>query len=152
MSLRDAPDDHVIDTVQFDVEAGKVREFARATFTEDPVHTDRTLAMSAGFAGIPATATHTVVSGHHRDQRAFVDSLGLALERVVVGGVKWEYLRPLVTGDSLTGVRRVVKDEKREGKRGGTMRVVTLETEFVDAHGATVARQQETIIERGGGS
>lgn len=152
MSSRDAPDDQVIDTVQFDVEAGKVREFARATFTEDPIHTDRTLAMSTGFAGVPATATHTVASGHHRNQRAFVDALGLALERVVVGSVKWKYLRPLVAGDSLTGARRVVNDEKREGKRGGTMRVITLETEFVDAHGTVVARQQETIIERGDGS
>lgn len=139
----------VIDTVEFTVESGKVREFARATFTESPVHTDLTAARDAGYAGIPATATHSVVSGHYRDQRAFVDALGLTLERVVVGSVDWIYDRPLLVGDSLVGTRRVVDDMVKEGKRGGSMRVVTLETQFVDESGATVLRQREQIIERG---
>lgn len=142
----------VIDTVEFTVESGKVREFARATFTESPVHTDLTAARDAGYTGIPATATHSVVSGHYRDQRAFVDALGLALERVVVGSVDWIYDRPLLVGDSLVGTRRVVEDMVKEGKRGGSMRVVTLETQFVDESGTTVLRQREQIIERGAGA
>ncbi|MFD4972441.1 MaoC family dehydratase N-terminal domain-containing protein [Streptomyces sp. NPDC058424] len=139
----------VVDQVAFDVESGKIREFARATFVEDPVHTDRAAAREAGFDDVPATPTHVVVAGHQRDQRAFVERLGLALERVVVGSVRWRYLRPLLAGDSLHGVRRVVRDERREGKRGGSMRMVTLETEYVDAEGAPVVRQLEVLIERG---
>ncbi len=82
-----------VDRVEYDIERGKIREFARATFTIDPVHTDRDAAQAAGFADVPATLTHTVVAGHQRDQRKFVETLGLALERVVVGSVKWTYLR-----------------------------------------------------------
>lgn len=144
-----ATEAQVIDTVHFAVEAGKVREFARATFTESPVHTDADAARRAGYSGIPATATHSVVSGHYRDQRAFVDALGMTLERVVVGSVEWTYYRPLVVGDSLVGTRRVVDDAVKEGKRGGSMRVVTLETDYTDATGATVLSQREQIIERG---
>jgi acyl dehydratase len=139
----------VVDSVSFDVERGKILEFARATGTEDPVHTDEAAANAAGSSSLLATLTHVVVAGHLRDQRAFVERLGLALERVVVGGVRWQYLRALRAGDSLHGIRRVIEDVEREGSRGGTMRILTLETEYVNDDGEPVVRMQETIIERG---
>lgn len=139
----------VIDVVAFDVERGKVRELCRATQTTDPIHTDPAAAVDAGFVDVLATPTHTVVAGHYRDQLGFVNKLGLALERVVVGSVKWDYFRPVQVGDSLRGVRRLVADEQREGKRGGSMRVMTLETNYVDGHDETVVRVTETLIERG---
>ncbi|MCB8913858.1 Acyl dehydratase [Rhodococcus rhodochrous J3] len=138
-----------LDRVEYDIERGKIREFARATFATDPVHTDRDAAQAAGFTDVPATLTHTVVAGHQRDQRTFVEALGLALERVVVGSVKWTYLRPLIAGDHVVGTRRVVDDVRREGKRGGSMRILTLETEYVDADGDPVVRLEEVLIERG---
>ncbi|MFD0306909.1 MaoC family dehydratase N-terminal domain-containing protein [Streptomyces sp. NPDC127119] len=141
--------DTVVDRVAFDVERGKILEFVRATRTDDPVHTDPGLAAENGFSGTPATATHVVVAGHHRDQRAFVEKLGLELSRVVVGSVDWLYRRPLVAGDSLRGTRRVVGDETREGRRGGTMRLITLETAFVDGRGELAVIQREVLIERG---
>ncbi|MGV9710991.1 FAS1-like dehydratase domain-containing protein [Gordonia sp. NPDC003424] len=148
-SVETIPVGTVLDVVSFEVEAGKVREFARATHAADPVHTDPEVAAAAGFESIPATPTHVVVAGHHRDQAGFVSALGLAIERVVVGSVEWEYARPLVVGDRLTGTRRVVDDTTRDGKRGGTMRLVTLETSWVDDAGDTVVTQREVLIERG---
>jgi acyl dehydratase len=139
----------VVDRVAFDVEAGKIHEFARATFADDPVHTDQDLAVRSGFPDALATGTHVVVSGHHRDQRGFVAKLGLELSRVVVGSASWRYQRPLVSGDALHGTRRVVADETREGRRGGTLRIVTLETEFVDQNDEVAVTQREMLIERG---
>ncbi|WP_372477365.1 FAS1-like dehydratase domain-containing protein [Nocardia australiensis] len=139
----------VLDVVSFEVEAGKVREFSKATQTADVVHTDAGAAAAAGYSSIPATPTHVVVAGHHRDQKQFVETLGLAIERVVVGSVEWHYSRPLLVGDRLTGTRRVVDDSTREGKRGGTMRLLTLETEWVDATGDSAVTQREVLIERG---
>lgn len=136
----------VLDVVSFEVEAGKVREFARATHATDSVHVDPA---AAGFPGVLATPTHVVVAGHYRNQREFVAALGLAIERVVVGSVEWDYARPLIAGDRITGTRRVVDDTVREGKRGGTMRLVTLETRWVDADGEVAVTQRETLIERG---
>jgi acyl dehydratase len=140
----------VVDEVAFDVERGKIREFARATHSQDPVHTDLAAARRAGFEHELATATHVVVAGHYRDPRALLQRLGLARERVVVGSVRWQYLRPLQAGDAVRGVRRVVDDRFTEGARGGRMRLVTLETEYVDDDGIAVLRQQEVLIERGG--
>jgi acyl dehydratase len=138
----------VVDTVHFDVERGKIREFARATSAADLVHTDPREAQARGHADVLATATHVVVSGHYRDQRAFVAALGLDLRRIVVGSTSWEYARPVRAGDTLSGTRRLVGDETRAGKRGGTMRLVTLETEYVDGDGAVTVRQREVLIER----
>ncbi|PKZ66076.1 acyl dehydratase [Gordonia terrae] len=143
------PEDDVLDVVSFDVEAGKIREFARATHAEDAVHVDPAAATAAGFERIPATPTHVVVAGHHRNQAEFVAALGLAIERVVVGSVEWEFRRPLLAGDHLTGTRRIVDDTTRDGKRGGTMRLVTLETSWVDAAGEPAVVQREVLIERG---
>jgi acyl dehydratase len=139
----------IVDHVEFDVDRGKILEFARATLAEDPVHTDPAAARAAGFGDLPATATHVVTAGHHRDQRAFVNKLGLAFERIVVGSVKWTYLRPLVAGDSLRGTRRVAEDVR---KRGGALRIVTLDTEYLDAAGEPAVRVREVLIERGAAS
>lgn len=78
-----------LDRVAIDVERRKIREFTRATHTQDAV----------------------VVAGHKRNQSAFVTALGLAIER------------------------------------GGSMRLVTLNTEWVDSTGAVAVRQRETLIE-----
>lgn len=137
-----------LDRVDYDIERGKIREFVRATFTTDPAHTDRDAAQAAGFADAPRP--------HPRRRRfatsatsKLVDTLGLALERVVVGSVKWTYLRTLIAGDHVVGTRRIVDDVQREGKRGGSMRIVTLETEYVDTDGDPVVRLEEVLIERG---
>lgn len=138
----------VLDTVDIAVERGKVREFARATGAADPVHVDAAAAESAGFVAIPATLTHSVVTGHQRDQRAFVTALGLALERIVVGSVSWEYARPLAVGDELRAERRVESDVTKDG-RSGPMRIIGLVTTFTDTAGQVALTQRETLIERG---
>ncbi|MCW2778300.1 MAG: MaoC protein dehydratase [Frankiales bacterium] len=137
-----------VDQVRFQVERGKIAEFARATGALDPRHVDPEAARADGHAGALATATHVVVAGHQRDQRGFVAALGLDITRIVVGSVTWTYARPLVAGDELVGTRRVVGDETRQG-RSGTNRLVTLETEFVDAAGDVAVRQREVLVERG---
>ncbi|MTD12468.1 acyl dehydratase [Nakamurella sp. YIM 132087] len=145
----DGPDGPVeIDRVEFEVERGKIGEFVRATAVQDPIHRDSAAARSAGLADIAATATHVVVAGHHRDQLAFVRALGLDLPRVVVGAVRWDYERPLVAGDSLRGMRHVVADERRATRTGGSLRRITLRTDYLDAADTRVVRVTETIIER----
>ena len=137
----------LVDEVTLPVESGKVREFARATGASDPIHLDADAAAAAGFAAILAPLTFSVSTAHLRDQGAFVLSLGLEIERIVVGSVSWEYRRPLLVGDELRAVRRVEGDVSRIG-RSGPMRFVTLVTEFTDAVGEVVLVQREVLIER----
>lgn len=139
----------VIDEYAFPLEEGKIREFARAIHDPAERYTDAEAAAREGFAAIPAPLTFTVIAGHYRDARAAVEKLGLDIRRIVVGEVGWEYERPLVAGDRLHGRRVVVDVRTREGGRGGTMTIVTLETEFRDQHDDVVLRWRETLIERG---
>lgn len=137
----------VVDRISFPVEMGKIREFAIAVGEVDPVYLDAEAARAAGHRGIPAPPTFAVVAGHWRDQGAMVRQLGLDIRRVVVGEVRWRYLAPVHAGDQLTGTRVVRDVVTREGRRGGQMRIITLETEFVNQDGVTTVRQSDTLIE-----
>lgn len=139
----------IVDEVRFVVEQGKISEFARATSAQDPVHSDRREAERRRLSDVAATATHVVVSDHYRSQATMVEKLGLELSRVVVGGTGWEYLRPLVAGDALTGRRVVIGDSGKTTSKGQALRILILESTFRDQQGSVVVRQQETIIERG---
>ncbi|MEA2171969.1 MAG: hypothetical protein QOF76_5269 [Solirubrobacteraceae bacterium] len=121
----------VVDTVSFPVEEGKVREFARAVGDPEPT-------------AVPLT--FAVVAGHWRDQGAMLEALGLALERVVVGGCEWEYHAPVRIGDRLRGTRVVAGAQTKE-RPGGTMTVLTLETRFEREDGVLAVVQRDTIIE-----
>lgn len=139
----------VVDEVAFTVESGKIAEFARATGARDIVHTDRRVAQRRNLTNIPATATHVVMAGHHRSPAAMLETLGLDLPRVMVGGTAWVYLRPLVASDELTGRRVVVGDQTKTSRSGTPLRILTLQTEYRDHDGTVVVRQEETILERG---
>jgi acyl dehydratase len=139
----------VVDEFSFPVEAGKVREFALAIHDPAERYRDRVAARTEGFAETPAPLTFTVIGGHYRDARAAVARLGLDIRRVVVGEVEWTYERPVLVGDRLHGRRTVAEVRTREGARGGTMTLVTLETEFRDQRDQVVVRQREVLIETG---
>lgn len=139
-----------LDEVTFPVERGKIREFVRALHETDPVHQDAGAATAAGFTAIPAPLTFPMVAMSWRDRDAAVEDLGFDFERLLHGGTTWEYVRPLVVGDEITVRRSVAAVDQREGKRGGTMTFVTIDTELTDAAGGLVARQTDTLIQTGG--
>ena len=138
-----------IDEVRFPVERGKVREFARSLGDPDPVHLDGGAASSAGFDGIPAPLTFGMVAMHWRDRDAMIEDLGFDFTRLLHGGVRWDYRRPVLVGEELRATRRVADVKRRDGKRGGSMTFVTVETEFRDADGELAILQVDTLIERG---
>ena len=149
MIAEDARVGMLVDEYFVPVEAGKVLEFARAI--QDPAARYRSLeeAVAEGFAAVPAPLSFVVTAAHHRDAGAAASSLGLAMERVVVGEVGWEYERPVLVGDVLHGRRRVSGVRHRDGARGGSMTFVTMTTEFRDRDDRPVLRQDETLIETG---
>lgn len=138
----------LVDTIEIPVERGKIRELAIATQDPDPVYATLDAALAAGLEEVPAPPTYSVVAGHYRDQRAAVDTLGLALERILVGEVSWEYLVPVFAGDLLRGDRYVVDVSERAGRRGGLMKFVTMETELRNRRDQIAVRWRETLIER----
>jgi acyl dehydratase len=138
-----------LDEVTFPVERGKVRELVRALHEDDPIYQDAAAAAAAGFDAIPAPLTFPMVAMLWRERDAAIEDLGFDFKRLLHGGTTWEYARPIVVGDEITVKRRVAAIDRREGKRGGAMTFVTIDTEITDATGARVARQTDTLIQTG---
>lgn len=136
-------------TVTFPVERSKVREFARSLCEHDPMYTDVEVARAAGFENIPVPPTFVVSSAHWHESDDLIAALDMDSRRALHGESGWKYLGPVVVGDELTAKRRICDVTKREGKRGGTMTLVSVQTDFTNQRGELVVSQTDVIIETG---
>jgi acyl dehydratase len=136
--------------VTFPIDRSKLVELAKSFGDEDPVWRDPEAASSAGFDGLPANPTATVLVNHWREGgvASMVEAIGADLARVLHGEATWEYFRPVRAGDELTA-RQVISDvTTREGKRGGSMTLVKIATDFTNQDGELAVRRTDTLIER----
>ncbi len=138
-------------TVCFPVDRSKLAELARSFGDPDPVWHDPQAARDAGFEGVPVPPTATVIADHWRPGGAseMIDAIGADLARVLHGEASWEFLAPLRAGAEVSATQRVEGVTTREGKRGGSMTLVALVTDYVDGDGVTVVRRRDTLIEKG---
>jgi MaoC dehydratase-like protein len=121
------------------VEWGKVREFARA------VHDPR-------FGREPPVPplTFPVVLSAEFVERFVSELLPLDRRRTVHGEQEYEYLEPLQVGQVIRCRAKILRDEVKQGQRGGRMRLVTLEVELTDAEsGDTIGFERMTAVEQG---
>lgn len=137
------------------VEAGKVEEFARAFRDEDPLYRSESTADDRGFDAVPAPLTFTRTAAFPRYRPEGVDDmpgfdLGFRKEYAVHGEQAYEYERPLVVGDVLSGVTTLADVFQRNGRRGGTLTFAIYETEFRDRSDDPVVTARSTLIETGG--
>lgn len=139
-------------SVTFPVERGKLAELARAFHDPDPVWFDPDAARAAGFPSLPVPPTVTSLVDHWLPAGALTNALaiGADVERLLHGQAEWEYLAPVEVGQELTASSRVADISVREGKRGGSMTLATIETEFRTADGQVVVRRRDTLIETEG--
>jgi acyl dehydratase len=136
--------------VTFPIDRSKLVELAKSFGDDDPVWRDPEAARAAGFDGLPAPPTVTVVINHWREGgvAALVEDIGADLARILHGEASWEYFTPVRAGDELTA-RQVVTDvTTREGKRGGSMTLVKIATDFTNQDGELAVRLTDTLIER----
>lgn len=139
-----------LDRTTFPIERSKLAELARSFGDDDPVWYDDAAAAAAGFDAVPVPPTVTVLSAHWKPGGvpALVEQLGMDLGRVLHGEARWEYLGPVRLGDTLTARQWVADVTTREGKRGGSMTLVTLKIDFTNQHGELVTRRTDVLIER----
>src|SRR5262245_64305342 len=120
------------------VEWGKVREFARA------VHDPR-----LGREPPVPPLTFPVVLSAEFIERFVSELLPLDRRRTVHGEQDYEYLEPLRVGQVIRCTARILRDEVKQGQRGGRMRLVTVEVKLTDAmSGDTIGFERMTAIEQ----
>ena len=132
------------------VEAGKVEEFARALYDDDPIYRDRAAARARGFSDTPAPLSFTRTGRFPRYRTGEAIDLGFRHEYTLHGAQAYEYERLPVVGDRLRGETTLVDVTEREGKRGGAMTFVELETVYFDADDEQVLSERATVIETHG--
>jgi len=132
---------------EFCVERGKIREYALALGLADPVHTDTEAAQRAGYEDVVAPPTFTRQFWHETPESDPMPHLGFDPARRLHGEQEFEYHKALVAGMVLRGRNAVVSTREREGKRGGRMTFVIIETRFTDERGDLVQVARRTLIE-----
>ena len=124
----------------FPVERGKIREFATAILDDNPNYQEGDTPLA------PPTFTMTSQFWPATLEEPPPD-LGINYARVVHGEQDFEYLEPIHAGDVLTGEITVADVFTKEGKRGGTLTFVVLETRFTNQNGKEAVVARATIIE-----
>jgi hypothetical protein len=126
---------------EMDIERGKVREFARATFSVNPSYlegpnpiSEPTFLTTAMFWHDQSSDPWPAVA---MDQRR-----GLHAEQEFVF-----FGPPPRAGTRLSGQARIEQIYEKQGRRGGLMTFVVMVTDFHDEHGQLVARATLTGVE-----
>ncbi len=120
------------------VEWGKVREFARAV--NDP---------RLGREPPVPPITFPVVLTASFVERFVTELVPLDRRRTVHGEQEYEYRRPLRVGETVRCRARITRDETKQGRRGGRMRLLTVEIELSAREtGEVIGYERMTTVEQ----
>lgn len=123
----------------------KIREFANAVFSTNPINHDVFSAQAAGYTDIVAPPTFAVVIQERSLHTVLADpEAEIDFSRVVHGDQKFVSVRPIVAGDELTSIIEVASV-----KSLGAHSMVTFNTEIFDVEKKLVATAISTLVVRG---
>lgn len=123
----------------------KVREFANAVFSQNPINLDLDAARAAGYSDLVAPPTFPIVVQERTLAQLLAEpDAGIDFTRVVHGDQRFSYTRPIVAGDELTATLAVTSVKSLGGHN-----MVTSESVIIDAEGKHVVTAISTLVVRG---
>ena len=129
----------------FEVEAGRIEQYADAVGEENPVYHDPAAARGAGFRDLVAPPMFCVVYSGPAIGPAIMDpEVGINLGAMVHGGQEFEWGEPVCAGDEITTTVRCREIYERDG-RG----FYVFESASTNQDGQETARGTWTNIVRG---
>ncbi len=135
--------------IVWEVERGKIREFALAIGDTNPIYHDREEARKAGYRDCPAPPTFlTVPMLWSGSMPVMIDALKINFFMVLHGEEEYEYYGDLYPGDVITGTPRVTKMEEKTSKSGSKMDMITVEVLYTNQMNERVARSRSLLVER----
>jgi len=124
----------------------KIREFANAVFSTNPVNHDVFAAQAAGYNDLVAPPTFAVVIQERSLHTVLADpEADIDFSRVVHGDQRFIANRAIVAGDELTSVLTVASV-----KSLGAHSMITFNTEIFDTNKELVSTAISTLVVRGG--
>ncbi|MDO5739429.1 MAG: MaoC family dehydratase N-terminal domain-containing protein [Ornithinimicrobium sp.] len=131
----------------FQVTRAEIVAFADAIGATSPAHREPAAAQVLGHADVVAPPTFAVRLAQRCEAALIEDpDAGIDFSRVVHGQEGFVHHRPIVAGDTLTGILHV--DTMREAGGHG---MVSTRVELTDAHNQPVTTVTSTIVVRGEG-
>jgi acyl dehydratase len=129
----------------YEVGREKIREFAEAINSSDPVHYDPEAAQALGYPDVIAPPTLAVIIAQRSDRQVIADpNSGIDYSRVVHGEERFVHHRPIVAGDRLIATTTVDKVGT-----AGKHTMVTTRVEIADEKGEPVTTVTSTLVVRG---
>lgn len=129
-----------------EVDAGRLRLFAKATGETRPEYTDEAAARAAGHPALPAPPTFSLcLDLELLDPFKWITDMGVDIARVLHGGERFRYFAPIYAGDRVTLKSRVADILQKKSSRKA---FVIKETEVINQHGVKVAEMRATIVVR----
>lgn len=135
----------------------EAQRYARAVGDLNPIYFDEGAARAAGYDGLVAPSTfvgHAVVEGAAlddlRNDGLWIDrgrKVRLGVSRSMFGGEEWEFLVPVLVGDTVTAQRRLGAVEEKDG-RSGPFVLMHYETTFTNQRDEVVAISRLIAIAR----
>jgi acyl dehydratase len=131
---------------EYEVGREKIREYANVVGETNPVHRDPEAARAAGFSNVVAPPMFAVVYSAGAMGPAILDpELKINLMMMVHGSQEFEWLEPVVAGDTITTTAKVKDIYDKNG-----MKFYVWESESRNQNGDTVVKALWTNIVRGG--
>lgn len=129
------------------VEPGRLRFFLNTLGESNPLYRDASTARAAGYAALPVPPTYLfcLEMMDATEPFEFLTALNIDLARVLHGEQRFDYLAPVVVGDTLTFRPTVTSVTE---KKGGAMTLVVVETEVTNQDGVHVANISRTVVVR----
>jgi acyl dehydratase len=129
----------------YEVGREKIREFAEAINSADPVHRDPEAARALGHPDVIAPPTLAVIIAQRCESQLITDpAAGIDYARVVHGEEGFVHHRPIVAGDRLIATLSVDK-----AGAAGKHSMVRTRVEITDEKGEPVSTVTSTIVVRG---
>jgi acyl dehydratase len=137
-----------LDTIVFKVEEGAIQRYAQAIGDPNPLYNDPDFARKTKYGRLIAPPGFTgwpIKAGRLSDK--LLESLlkAGAPSRLLDGGVEFEFIEPVGSGDILTATTKIASITERETRLGKTM-FTTLETTFVNQKGNVALKGRSTFI------
>ncbi|MBM3509165.1 MAG: MaoC family dehydratase [Alphaproteobacteria bacterium] len=130
----------------FEVEKGRIRQFADAIGDPDPIYRDVAVARAAGYRTVPAPPTFAFVAVMDSDQMFMpLRELGVDMTRTLHGEQWFDYGAPIYAGDLLSGETRIVDIYD---KKGGALEFIVLETALTNQTGERAATMRGIVVVR----
>ena len=134
------------ESFSFEVEKGRIRQFADAIGDDNPIYRDEAAAKAEGYATIPAPPTFGYVAIMDADQAFTVlRDIRADISRSLHGEQRFTYYAPIYAGDTVNGRQKIVDIFD---KKNGALEFIVTEVSLVNQKAEPVCNMKSVVVVR----